>query len=572
MRSAIDKLAAVTVAALCFAACEADPPATGEGSAPEDPSEAPPSPGPNADDGAVAAGDDAGAPDADPSGEPTPPPDDEPPADWGQIKPPVPPPDPAELTVHALVGYEVVAVYSQPNLESPRLGYLRFGQRAMVTPKIEDAGEGCRKGFHALAAGGFACASKGLIVDADKEPYMYLPPPPPRTEEPLPYDYGTIAADGTAMWWRIADRDEVTLAQEKYDAMVAALEPPAAAPPSKPKPKPAAGTPDAPALPGVTDTPAAPPVELTEEEREKIRLRKEAERLAEEERAAQLAEKAKNLPLNSAKPFMEKGFTITLGDKVKEKGRSWWRTTRGGFVESSKTWKKKTYDFEGSAIAADSGFPFGFVMEEEASASMLTEDGKLKRKRKLEYREFLDFAEEVEIDGTKYLVTADGLHVRAKDVRLAEPATRPEGLKPWEKWIDVDLGRQILVAYEGEQPVYATLVSTGKKGTAEESFETPTGSYRIDTKHISSSMDGSTASDGNYSIQDVPWAMFFKDSYALHGAFWHSRFGNRRSHGCVNLGPTDARWMFNWTTPILPEGWHGVKAHEGAPGTLVVIR
>ena len=117
----------------------------------------------------------------------------------------------------------------------------------------------------------------------------------------------------------------------------------------------------------------------------------------------------------------------------------------------------------------------------------------------------------------------------------------------------------------------STLISSGKKGSEEESFLTPKGKFRIGAKHISSSMDGNTASDGRYSIQDVPWAMFFQGNYALHGAFWHSKFGARRSHGCVNLGPTDARWLFMWTTPFVPEGWHGVNAHEGAPGSMVVI-
>ena len=66
--------------------------------------------------------------------------------------------------------------------------------------------------------------------------------------------------------------------------------------------------------------------------------------------------------------------------------------------------------------------------------------------------------------------------------------------------------------------------------------------------------------------------MFFEGSYALHGAFWHNGFGRVRSHGCVNLGPSDARWLFMWTTPFLPEGWHGVHAHDGSPGTTVIIR
>jgi hypothetical protein len=84
-------------------------------------------------------------------------------------------------------------------------------------------------------------------------------------------------------------------------------------------------------------------------------------------------------------------------------------------------------------------------------------------------------------------------------------------------------------------------------------------------------MDGATATDGNYAIQDVPWVMYFEGSYALHGAFWHRSFGRVRSHGCVNLGPSDARWLFHWTTPFLPEGWHGVHATDESPGATVVV-
>ena len=148
----------------------------------------------------------------------------------------------------------------------------------------------------------------------------------------------------------------------------------------------------------------------------------------------------------------------------------------------------------------------------------------------------------------------------------------PKGLDAWDRWIDVDISKQLLVAYSGTRPVFVTLVSTGRKGSEEEPFDTPEGRWRVYSKQVTSNMDGTTASDGNYAIQDVPWVMYFEGSYALHGAFWHRSFGHVRSHGCVNLGPSDARWLFMWTTPFLPEGWHGVHQSEGNPGTTVVVR
>ncbi len=84
-------------------------------------------------------------------------------------------------------------------------------------------------------------------------------------------------------------------------------------------------------------------------------------------------------------------------------------------------------------------------------------------------------------------------------------------------------------------------------------------------------MDDDGASDGTYRIEDVPWVMYFEKSLALHGAFWHSGFGRERSHGCVNLTPHDARHLFMWAGPNLPEGWHGVRATKENPGTRVIV-
>ncbi|MBV9947416.1 MAG: L,D-transpeptidase, partial [Myxococcales bacterium] len=100
---------------------------------------------------------------------------------------------------------------------------------------------------------------------------------------------------------------------------------------------------------------------------------------------------------------------------------------------------------------------------------------------------------------------------------------------------------------------------------------TRSGEFRIREKHVSATMDNDTATDGPYSIEDVPWIMYFDGSTALHGAFWHSRFGHERSHGCVNMTPYDAHELFGWVGPRLPEGWHGVHATEANAGTRVVV-
>ena len=163
--------------------------------------------------------------------------------------------------------------------------------------------------------------------------------------------------------------------------------------------------------------------------------------------------------------------------------------------------------------------------------------------------------------------------MRAAEGVKTNPGSPPRDLAPGEKWIDVNVKTQTLIAFEGDKAVFATAVSTGKedKEDKEKDHHTPPGTFRIREKHIAATMDGDVASDGPYSIEDVPWIMYFNGSYALHRAFWHNQFGRTKSHGCVNLAPQDAKAVFAWTEPKLPDGWHGVMSTSEKPGTRVVV-
>jgi hypothetical protein len=65
-----------------------------------------------------------------------------------------------------------------------------------------------------------------------------------------------------------------------------------------------------------------------------------------------------------------------------------------------------------------------------------------------------------------------------------------------------------------------------------------------------------------YYVNKVPWVMFFQAHNALHGAYWHDRFGITKSHGCVNLSPKDAHAIFDWLEPALPAGWTSVRYYN----------
>lgn len=168
----------------------------------------------------------------------------------------------------------------------------------------------------------------------------------------------------------------------------------------------------------------------------------------------------------------------------------------------------------------------------------------------------------------------DGTWIAAADV--ARPhAVPPPALvtHPQERWIDVDLTTQTLVAYQGPQPVYATLVSTGR-GPAGTPNATPPGLHRVWVKLLASDMANITTEDGNqrYSLEDVPYVQFFDSAVALHGTYWHGDFGHPHSHGCVNLSTLDARWLFDFTGPRLPAGWTAAFPAPTDPGTLVQVR
>jgi lipoprotein-anchoring transpeptidase ErfK/SrfK len=117
---------------------------------------------------------------------------------------------------------------------------------------------------------------------------------------------------------------------------------------------------------------------------------------------------------------------------------------------------------------------------------------------------------------------------------------RPYGVGPAERWIDVNLNTQTLIAYEGDTPVFNSLISSGMWDTP-----TVTGQFRTNMKYESQDMNGYLLGY-DYYLEDVPYVMYFFEDYAIHGAYWHNSFGTPMSHGCVNMNPVDAGWLYNW--------------------------
>ncbi len=146
----------------------------------------------------------------------------------------------------------------------------------------------------------------------------------------------------------------------------------------------------------------------------------------------------------------------------------------------------------------------------------------------------------VQVGKWRWYLIGPGQWVEQRAVGKIIPRRKPEGVKG--RWISVDLYEQVLVAYDEQRPVFATLIASGLP-----QWPTREGVFRIWARYKADAMSGAMGQPDFYSLPNVPWVMYFDEAISLHGTYWHDGFGYRHSHGCVNLSISDARWLFEWT-------------------------
>lgn len=158
-----------------------------------------------------------------------------------------------------------------------------------------------------------------------------------------------------------------------------------------------------------------------------------------------------------------------------------------------------------------------------------------------------------ELIGFSYHVLA--IHLRPIPFEEWAPITPDVPLE--NKRIEVNLPTQILTAYEYDQIVFQTNISSGipagRPSPNVISTKTPSGEFRIMSKYPSKHMgNGSLFADlDDYELPGVPWTSFFTESgVAFHGTYWHDNFGTPMSHGCINMRIDEAKWVFRWVQPL----------------------
>jgi hypothetical protein len=230
----------------------------------------------------------------------------------------------------------------------------------------------------------------------------------------------------------------------------------------------------------------------------------------------------------------------------------------------------KQSEFHGIELMPGEGLPVAFSKERYGQRFVRLADGNFGAGPQLGDREGVKLTGQSKPGG--YLETRDGNWVAQANVRILEPRDAyPSFATGDRKWLDVSIRQQSLVAYVGRAAVYATLISSGRAGLGdpETTESTPRGTFMIYQKEVASTMDGDEDKGDSYNLRDVPFVQYFHKGYALHGAYWHDDFGKVRSHGCVNLAPRDAAWLFEFTDPSVPKTWHGVVNKDR--GTVVHI-
>jgi lipoprotein-anchoring transpeptidase ErfK/SrfK len=249
-------------------------------------------------------------------------------------------------------------------------------------------------------------------------------------------------------------------------------------------------------------------------------------------------------------------------------------TTDARLVPADKVKADSGSPFHGQDIA-ELGLPVAFAFAERTYDYELTASGAFEKRDLVERRSLVPLNGTVRESGKqRFVQTRAGGWLNSGEIRtIAKPSTLPAFAVKSNRWIDISLLQQALVLYEGSRPVYATLVSSGRDGLGDpaKTLSTPQGVFRVYQKHITTTMDSDVA-DNEFELRDVPWVMYFQSGYAIHAAYWHDDFGRSRSHGCVNLSPIDARYVFNWSSPDVPEHWHSANSNAVfEAGTLINI-
>jgi len=264
---------------------------------------------------------------------------------------------------------------------------------------------------------------------------------------------------------------------------------------------------------------------------------------------------------------------VVEGDEGNPYNKAWYRIgeegfTYSGWVQPVETrYNKPVFEIRAEGQVGEITVPFSFARPEPSvlfngrrlyyQTTHWVKRTVVNREQKSIWYEIYDFHERK----SYYLLTHDMRIIPDDELAPLSPEV-PEALK----LIQVDLGTQTVTAFEGDTPVLISRCSSGAGDT-----KTPLGDFR--TYHKGPSIHMTNEGDdevGIYDLPGVPWCSFFTGTgIAFHGTYWHNDYGRPRSHGCVNLPSMDAKFIYRWTSPVVPPGVDYL--HLPGQGTAVQV-
>jgi hypothetical protein len=443
-------------------------------------------------------------------------------------------------------------IYAEPRRSAARLGYLRAGASA-ASSGASAGNEGCPTGWYPVKPRGFVCGA-GATLSADDPIVRATRDFQPDFSRKLPYVYGTVRRPGP-LYRGLPSAEELERAEPELDERMTtwlSTEGERGASYAQDVWLGGAGTPPDPASLWKERTTQDVPLFLT------AGARLPDFGHAEDDDQNEAATMRPRAGYSFLRSFVWQGRRYGLTSQLTVAPLDRFRPIRGS-------------DFRGVEPGKDIAFPFAFVRGLKARFWSF-EGGRLVDAGAAPYRAAVKLTGKQNFFRSRlHYETEGGQWLSDADASRLDPVKRLPGFgKNGEKWLDVNLTKQTLVAYQGDRAVYATLISSGEAGLEDPEHTTATkrGIFRIHTKHVTSTMSSDEAGE-EFELRDVPYVQYFDQGYALHGAYWHDRFGTPKSHGCINLSPEDARRLFFFTEPAVPEGWHG--ALLPLTGTVVFV-
>lgn len=236
--------------------------------------------------------------------------------------------------------------------------------------------------------------------------------------------------------------------------------------------------------------------------------------------------------------------------------------TNGRFVDAATLERAKFSKFRGAPLGEKLQLPIAFVVK-RGVATWTLDGAKSVRKTELKYHELLPLTGRFRTaGGEKFWEATDELWVRHRDVTTIRRREEfPAYAVGTDRWIDVSVITGTLVAYEGEQAVFATLTSVGKdklEADAPGAQVTQRGDFFVTSKHVTALNANVKGFAQRVEMYDTPWTLELSSGQFIHASYWHNRFGIEHGPGNIQLSPEDAHWLWQWSTPEVPEGWHAV--------------